>query len=114
MLDWLRHRRNTTFSNIRKSNKEIDHEFFAYAHAVSLEEMCHYRDRQGSDAASRYVNGTIKIDTLYKALLDETVCTAFYLTPKGYLKAIWTLFKITFIEKKFKSGIPIIGAIFLK
>lgn len=97
-----------------KLKKEIDHEYFAYANAVCLATKCHDRDRQSPNTARCCANGTIKQNTLFEVLASETACTAFRLTPKGYLKAIWTLFKITFIEKKFKSGIPLIGAIFLK
>ncbi len=97
-----------------KFKKEIDHEFCAYAHAVNLTAKCHDRDRQGTDTTDGSTDGVIKQDTLFKVLATETACTVFSLTPEGYLKAIWTLFKIAFIEKKFKSGLPFVGAIFIK
>lgn len=99
---------------IEKFKKEIGHEFYAYAHAVDLVAKCHDRDSQSSNAASGGADGTIKQDTLLKVLASETACTVFSLTPIGYLKAIWTLFKIAFVEKKFKSGIPLLGVIFIK
>ena len=97
-----------------KFKKEIDHEFYAYAHAVNLTAKCHDRDRQSANAADGSTDGTIKQNTLFEVLASETACTVFRLTPIGYFKAIWTLFKIAFIEKKFKDGIPLVGAIFFK
>ena len=97
-----------------KFQKFIDHKFYAYAHAVDLIAKCHDRENQCADAASGSANGTIKENALFNVLASETACTIFRLTPKGYLKAIWVLFKIAFIEKKFKRGLPFVGAIFIK
>lgn len=97
-----------------KFKKEIDHEYWAYAHAVNLAVKCHNRDSQSANTAGGGTDGAIKQNTLFEVLSSEAACTAFRLTPKGYLKAIWTLFKIAFIEKEFKSGIPLVGAILLK
>lgn len=97
-----------------KIKKEIDHEYWAYAHAVNLTTKCHDRDHQSTNTAGGCTDGTIKQETLFKVLASESACTVFRLTPKGYFNAIWTLFKIAFIEKKFKSGIPLLGVIFIK
>lgn len=97
-----------------KFKKEIRHEYWANANAMGLIAKCHDKDHQSPNAASGGADRTIKQDTLFKVLADETACTVFSLTPIGYLKTIWTLFKIAFVEKKFKSGIPLLGVIFIK
>ena len=97
-----------------KFKKDIDHEFNAHVHAINLTAMCRERDSKDTNTTDCGAEDCIKRDTLFKVLANETACTSFRLTPIGYLIAIWTIFKIAFIEKKFKSGITSVGVIFIK
>ena len=97
----------------KKNENQQRKRYDGYALSVWLANKCYQRDHQTNEAANGGYNRTISQDTLADVLSEETTVVNEYATTVGYLKICVELFKVAFLHKKGKYGMPILKGFFL-